>query len=177
MGSCPRFCDNGKDANRGVDPKVRRAMIDRRFALDSAEKPPDDHRHRLLGELLKEARRSIPTDAAKLGSRQRFPGRIGRLVSQEEIAEAIGVSRVWYALLESGRPVQASISLLGRICDALMLDEQQRSDLFYFGASGVCTLIERHIASWKPRPAASVYPDIGRRSRTSAAPATRRSSC
>lgn len=139
-------------------------MIDRKFALDSAEKPPDDHRHRLLGELLKEARRSIPTDAAKLGSRQRFPGRIGRLVSQEEIAEAIGVSRVWYALLESGRPVQASISLLGRICDALMLDEQQRSDLFYFGASGVCTLIERHIASWKPRPAASVYPNIGRRS-------------
>jgi transcriptional regulator with XRE-family HTH domain len=127
-------------------------MRHRELGMVSSEKPPDDHRYQRLSELLKKARRSIPIDAAQLGNRQRVPGRMGKLVSQEEIAEVIGVSRVWYAVLESGRPVQASISLLGRICDALMLDEQQRGDLFYYGASGVCTVIERHIAFWKPRP-------------------------
>ncbi len=116
-------------------------MIDREFAMASSEEPPDGQRHQRLSELLKYARRSIPSDAAKLGNSERVPGRIGKLVSQEEIAEVVGVSRVWYSLLESGRPVQASISLLGRICAALTLDEQQRRDLFYYGATEVCLAI------------------------------------
>ena len=49
--------------------------------------------------------------SSEVGSASR--GASGRLVSQEEIAEAIGVSRVWYALLESGRPVRG-VDLLTR---------------------------------------------------------------
>ena len=129
-------------------------MIDREFVMASSEKRPGDDRHQRLSELLKKARRSIRVDAARLGNNQRIPARIGKLVSQEEIAEVIGVSRVWYALLESGRPVQASISLLARICDALMLDQQQRGDVFYYGAPEICTVIESHIAFWKSRTGA-----------------------
>jgi DNA-binding XRE family transcriptional regulator len=108
-----------------------------------SEKPSDDHRHRLLRDLLKKARRSIPFDAARLGDAPRLSARIGKPVSQEEVAEAVGVSRAWYALLEAGSPAQASIFLLGRICDALMLDEQQQADLFYLGAPEVCSIVER----------------------------------
>src|SRR5271156_3316120 len=88
----------------------------------------EHERLRRFGELLKEARRRIPTDTVSLGNTQRISERIGKRVSQEEAAEVIGISRVWYATLETGRP-RASIAVLGRICDALMLNEQQRSDV------------------------------------------------
>jgi transcriptional regulator with XRE-family HTH domain len=81
-----------------------------------------------ISELLKKARRRIPSDTVSLGNTRRFAERIGKRVSQEEVAEAIGISRVWYATLEMGRP-RASIAVLGRICDVLMLDEHQRADL------------------------------------------------
>jgi transcriptional regulator with XRE-family HTH domain len=58
---------------------------------------------------------------------------VGRPVSQEEIAEAIGVSRVWYAMLETGRSVRASVALLERIATTLMLDEAQRAAVFQLG--------------------------------------------
>jgi DNA-binding XRE family transcriptional regulator len=85
-------------------------------------------RLRRFSELLKAARRRIPSDMVSLGNTQRIAERIGKRVSQEEVAEAIGISRVWYATLETGRP-RASIAVLGRICDVLMLDEHQRADL------------------------------------------------
>lgn len=93
----------------------------------------DDERRRRLSELLREARRSISVDTHSLGNTLRFPGRVGKRVTQEEIAEAIGVSRVWYAMLETGQPVRASVALLERICNALGLDEQQRACVFELG--------------------------------------------
>jgi len=52
------------------------------------------------------------------------------LVTQEEVAEAVGVSRVWYAMLESGAALNASPRLLRRLADALSLSDSHREVLF-----------------------------------------------
>jgi transcriptional regulator with XRE-family HTH domain len=93
----------------------------------------DDERLCRISTLLREARSRIPPDTASLGNALRLPSRVGKRVSQEEIAEAIGVSRVWYALLENGRLHRPSVVLLERTCDALMLDERQRAEVFQVG--------------------------------------------
>jgi transcriptional regulator with XRE-family HTH domain len=49
-------------------------------------------------------------------------------VTQEEVAEAVGVSRTWYALLEAGG-AHASAPLAGRIADAFALDVPDRLGL------------------------------------------------
>ena len=46
-------------------------------------------------------RQRIPLETGQLGPWPRLPVRRGRRVTQEEIAEAIGVSRSWYRMLET----------------------------------------------------------------------------
>jgi transcriptional regulator with XRE-family HTH domain len=95
-------------------------------------------RHLLLGQsdwpgagaFLKDQRRRIPRDAVALGGYLRLPARLGKFVTQEEVAEAVGVSRVWYAMLESGKAVKTSPRLLGRIAEALHLAPEHREILF-----------------------------------------------
>jgi transcriptional regulator with XRE-family HTH domain len=82
------------------------------------------------GAFLKEQRRRIPRDVAVLGPIVRLAARRGKLVTQEELAEAIGVSRVWYAMLESGAALNASPRLLARLADALGLSDEDRNVLF-----------------------------------------------
>src|ERR1700735_4548502 len=82
------------------------------------------------GAFLKEQRRRIPRDAPSLGPYLRLPVRRGKAVSQEELAEAIGVSRVWYAMLESGAALNTSPRLLARLADALNLSDESRKVLF-----------------------------------------------
>jgi transcriptional regulator with XRE-family HTH domain len=86
----------------------------------------EDERRKQFSAFLRRARLSIPVESISLGSFVRRPERVGKVVSQEEFAEAIGVSRVWYATLEGCRVAQPSVALLERISDALMLDERQR---------------------------------------------------
>ena len=81
--------------------------------------------HSSVGSFLKERRKQLPAQTAAVGPRPRPRIRIGRAVTQEEVAEAIGVSRVWYAMIESGRG-EVSVRLLPRIADALMLDPEDR---------------------------------------------------
>jgi DNA-binding XRE family transcriptional regulator len=88
----------------------------------------DKERLRRLSQALRRWRLSIPAETKALGGFVRLPNRIGKIVSQEEFAEAIGVSRCWYGLLEVGR-VRPSIGLTERMCDALMLDESKRLQL------------------------------------------------
>jgi transcriptional regulator with XRE-family HTH domain len=83
-----------------------------------------------LSGLLKRCRACIPPECASLGAFLRLPIRIGKTVTQEEVAEAVGISRVWYAMLESDRPIHVSTAVLGRIADALMMGPTQRSALF-----------------------------------------------
>jgi transcriptional regulator with XRE-family HTH domain len=52
-------------------------------------------------------------------------------VTQEELADAIGVSREWYAILETSATQRASTRLLGRVADALMVTAEERARLFH----------------------------------------------
>lgn len=83
-----------------------------------------------LSAFLKHLRTRISPEAATLGPHSRLPSRRGRIVSQEELAECIGVGRVWYAKLESGLALRLSTSLLDRLAAALMLDSEERRSLF-----------------------------------------------
>jgi transcriptional regulator with XRE-family HTH domain len=83
-----------------------------------------------LGGFLKYCRVRIRPECATLGTYLRLPRRIGKTVTQEEVAEAVGISRTWYAHLESEHQVHTSATLLARIADALMMDTVERSVLF-----------------------------------------------
>jgi transcriptional regulator with XRE-family HTH domain len=86
-----------------------------------------------IGAFLKEHRRLVPREATALGSHARHPVRYGKLVTQDEVAEAVGVSSVWYAMLESGAAMHASPRLLARLADALSLSDERREALFRLG--------------------------------------------
>jgi transcriptional regulator with XRE-family HTH domain len=86
--------------------------------------------HSELGLFLKPLRGQIDPDVAALGPYPRLPSRLGKRVTQEELAEAIGVSREWYAMLESATETRTSPALLHRLANALMLAPEQRARLF-----------------------------------------------
>jgi DNA-binding XRE family transcriptional regulator len=83
-----------------------------------------------LRVLLRHFRVRIDPDEKALGPQARLPSRRGRNVTQEELAECIGVSRYWYGMLESERPVRVSITLLDRLARILMLSAGERAMLF-----------------------------------------------
>jgi transcriptional regulator with XRE-family HTH domain len=86
--------------------------------------------HATFGALLRRLRARVDPAADALGPYARFPRRRGRPVTQEEVAEAIGVSRVWYAMLESSATTRASPPLLDRLAIALMATPEERVLLF-----------------------------------------------
>ena len=86
-----------------------------------------------IGPLLKDLRRRIDPAAPALGEHERLNTRRGRAVSQEEVAEAVGVSRGWYAMLERGEPIQPSIFMLSRLARALNATRDERLSLFELG--------------------------------------------
>jgi transcriptional regulator with XRE-family HTH domain len=94
--------------------------------LEAAE----GHEHARLSGLLKRCRARLGPECRSLGPYLRRPIRIGKAVTQEEVAEAAGISRVWYATLENDRRVRFSARTLGRIADALMMDPPERETLF-----------------------------------------------
>lgn len=83
-----------------------------------------------LPAFLRFHRKQIPAGATALGAYRRLPNRIGKPVTQEEMAEALGVTRTWYALLECSFVPQPSLRLLQRITAALTLDKRERAHLF-----------------------------------------------
>lgn len=84
-----------------------------------------------LGELLAFLRRRMDPGARVLGSYARVSPRLGKRVTQEELAEAIGVGREWYVQLERGTArTRASTGLLKRLADALMVTPEERTMLF-----------------------------------------------
>lgn len=90
----------------------------------------EDHEHERLSELLRRCRARIAWECASIGSYLRSPIRIGKAFTQEEAAEAVGISRQWYVMLESDRSVRVSAAVLARIADALMMDPTERATLF-----------------------------------------------
>jgi transcriptional regulator with XRE-family HTH domain len=90
----------------------------------------EEHAPSQLGELLKRCRTRIGHERASLGPYLRLPVRIGKVITQEEVAEAVGISRQWYGLLESNHRVRVSSAVLTRVADALMMDVTERATLF-----------------------------------------------
>jgi DNA-binding XRE family transcriptional regulator len=86
-----------------------------------------------FSSLLKTRRRSIPPDSTTLGPWERLSVRRGRPVTQEEIAEAVGISRNWYRRLENGDAARASAKLLDRIAKAFQFTPEERTNLFVLG--------------------------------------------
>jgi len=84
----------------------------------------------------------IAPGAVTLGNFLRHGDRVGKPVTQEEVAEAIGISRVWYATIESGGAPRVSPGVLGRLADALMLKADE-CELLY--ALGIPYLHESHL--------------------------------
>lgn len=82
-----------------------------------------------LAGLLRRARRRIHSETRSLGENLRAPSRVGRVVTQEEVAEAVGISRNWYQMLETKQGLRVSPTLLGRIADALMLSASERAEI------------------------------------------------
>jgi transcriptional regulator with XRE-family HTH domain len=84
----------------------------------------------VLGAFLRTLRRRIPPGSDTLGPSERLPIRRGRRVTQEEVAEVVGVSRNWYRRLESGSSIRASNKLLARLACALAMTTGERITLF-----------------------------------------------
>jgi transcriptional regulator with XRE-family HTH domain len=84
-----------------------------------------------LGEFLRKWRLRLNKHVTAFGSYERLPAKVGRRVTQEEIAEVVGVSRCWYRILETGSTVRTSSRLLVRISNALMLSGLERAHLFH----------------------------------------------
>jgi DNA-binding XRE family transcriptional regulator len=90
-----------------------------------------------LSEFLRWSRSNIPADASRLGDYERLPSRVGKPVTQEEIAEAVGVTRTWYGKLETGDSARPSLTLLRRMAAALMLQPPERAQLFSLAIGGL----------------------------------------
>ena len=83
-----------------------------------------------IRSLLRGLRCRLDPATSTLGEHQRLSNRRGKTVSQEELAEAVGVSRGWYAMLERGEPIQPSIAMLNRVARALNATRDERLTLF-----------------------------------------------
>lgn len=103
-------------ADKSIDSEVRRA----------ADRVPSSR----LKPLLRHFRMRIDPKERALGPLTRPLRRRGKPVTQEELAECIGVSRCWYGMLESERPSRVSIFLLDRLAAILMLSAAERAMLF-----------------------------------------------
>ena len=88
------------------------------------------YRREKLRSFLKALRRRLDPNSTTIAEHKRINSRRGRRISQEEIAKAAGITRGWYARLESGKPIHASVSLLNRVAVALKATSEERAILF-----------------------------------------------
>lgn len=93
-----------------------------------------------LGAFLRTLRTRIDPESRTLGPYERSLTRHRRRVTQEEIAEIVGVSRGWYKLLESGGGAHASAALLDRLAQALTLTDEERTALFRLAVPEIANL-------------------------------------
>jgi transcriptional regulator with XRE-family HTH domain len=96
-----------------------------------------------VGAFLKEHRRRLPRETLSLGPHPRVVARYGKSVTQEEVAEAIGVTRVWYAMLETGTALRSSPRLLSRLAEVLSLSDSDRKELFRLALPELSGLLDQ----------------------------------
>lgn len=114
-----------------VEREPSAALMRSHGSVNRPKGAENDDRDR-MNRLLRRCRTRIVPGHALLGRYLRLPSRVGKAVTQEEVAEAVGISRQWYAMLESDRAVSPSATVLGRIADALMMSPSERASLFRF---------------------------------------------
>jgi transcriptional regulator with XRE-family HTH domain len=96
----------------------------------TATEPLASTGRRLRRSLLRSWRTRIHPEARLLGTSPRAISRIGKAVTQEEVADVAGISVRWYAALESAIALRTSPVVLGRLADTLMLAGDERRQLF-----------------------------------------------
>jgi transcriptional regulator with XRE-family HTH domain len=84
-----------------------------------------------LAAFLTSLRRRVDPNVRDLGPHRRLPSRVGKRVTQGELAEAIGSSREWYGRLETAAAIRPSTALLDRLANALMVSPEERVRLFH----------------------------------------------
>lgn len=99
--------------------------MNRRITVPKSTKPRSD-----LALFLRFLRERIEPEVRDLGPHARLPKRRNKRVTQDEVAEASGVTREWYAVLESGATAQPSPALLDRLAVVLMVTSEERAKLF-----------------------------------------------
>jgi hypothetical protein len=119
-------------------------------------------RRELAGFLRARRARITPTDVGlPPGLRRRTPG-----LRREEVAQLAGVGVTWYTWLEQGRPIHASVQVLGAIARALRLDQAEIEHLYRLAEvpaapadaqRAACPVVVREILdSLEPLPATLV---------------------
>lgn len=121
-------------------PAARIVSASLRPPRHDGEAQHDQERRRALSAFLQRKRRDVDLQATQVGPYTRRDNRIGRPFTQEEVAEALDVSRQWYAALEMGSSVRPSTALVDRIATLFVLNDNERVTLFRlaireFGAS------------------------------------------
>jgi transcriptional regulator with XRE-family HTH domain len=85
----------------------------------------------------------IAPESQFLGERVRLPSRVGKRVTQEEVAEYLGISRGWYARFEAGSPSGFSLPLLSRLGDLLLLTASERAELLRLARPELAPVVPR----------------------------------
>ena len=96
-----------------------------------------------LHHFVRERRARLVPDSHFLGDVPRFPARIGKPVTQEELAEHLGISRQWYSRFESGAAAGFSTRLLNRLGDLLLLPPMERAELMRLATPEHATIVSR----------------------------------
>jgi transcriptional regulator with XRE-family HTH domain len=100
-------------------------------------------REQTLHRFVRERRLRLAPELCFLGESPRLPIRIGKPVTQEEVAEHLEISRGWYSRFEAGAAAGFSIALLGRLCDLLLLSATERADLMQLATPALAPIISR----------------------------------
>jgi transcriptional regulator with XRE-family HTH domain len=88
-----------------------------------------DAREETLRRFVRERRLRLAPESRFVGESPRLRTRIGKRVTQEELAEHLGISRNWYTRFEAGAPARFSTQLLSRLGDVLLLSLPERAEL------------------------------------------------
>lgn len=99
-------------------------------AKADAEAHQDQERRRALSAFLLQKRQHVDPRLKQVGPYTRRDNRLGRPFTQEEVAEALDVSRQWYAALEMGSSIRPSPTLIDRIATLYVLGDEERVTLF-----------------------------------------------
>lgn len=104
-----------------------------------------EEREGALHGFVRERRLRLAPESHFLGEHLRLGSRVGKRVTQEELAEHLGISRQWYARFEGGAPAGFSTQLLSRLCDLLLLSSRERAELVRLAIPQLVYLVREDI--------------------------------